>query len=43
MKRREASEFLIHIIYGFAFKNQVHLAVVFEARLIFILVLQILN
>lgn len=35
MKRRKASEFLIYIVYGFAFKNQVHLTFVLETKLHF--------
>lgn len=35
MKRRKASEFLIYTIYGFAFKNQVHLTFVLETNLSF--------
>lgn len=35
MERRKASEFLIYIIYGFAFKNQMHLTFVLEIKLRF--------
>jgi len=35
MKREKAKESLIHIIYGFALENQVHLTFELEAKLIF--------